>query len=94
MFVVKRPFRNNGTVLTAGSVISEPASIKRFRSRLGEEKIVEVTRANFKEYKSYFLEKFGVDITPKTEKPANAQKTDAETKAPAKAKVTVKAAAK
>jgi hypothetical protein len=62
MFIVKRPFRNNGVTLTAGSVISEPAKIKRFKGRVAEGKIVEVNKRNFETFKSYFKGKYGVDI--------------------------------
>lgn len=94
MFVVKRPFRNCGIVLTAGSVITEPASIKHFKTRLGMGKIVCVTEDNFKKYQSYFKEKFGVDITPakatKEDKSDNKENSTKSTVAKAKAKVTVK----
>lgn len=64
MLVVRKAFSNNGVTLTAGSIISEPAAIKRFNYRLRERIIIEVTEKTFKKYQGYFLTKFGVDITP------------------------------
>jgi predicted KAP-like P-loop ATPase len=49
-------------VLTAGSVITEPAAIKHFRSRLDDRKIIEVTEHNFDKYYQIFKDKFGIEI--------------------------------
>lgn len=62
MFVVKRPFRNRGKVLTAGSVITDPADIKRFKGRLAEGKIINVTEQTYDNIAKYFKQKHGVDI--------------------------------
>ena len=67
MFVVKRPFKNFGKVLTVGSVIAEPTSIKRFKGRVAEGKIIEVTEQTYKATSEYFLNKHGVVIPPLTE---------------------------
>lgn len=64
MYVVKRPFRNLGMVYTVGSVITEPTEIKRFKGRIAEGKILEVTEQNFEKYARYFTDKYGVDIRP------------------------------
>ena len=61
MYVVRRPFRNYGEVLTPGSII-EPGNIKRFKSRLSERVIVEVTAQTFDNWNEYFIEKFGVTL--------------------------------
>jgi len=87
MYIVKRPFRNFGRVMTVGSVISEPAEIKRFKGRLAEGKIICVKDADYSKAASYFKKKYGVDI--KTEK-SEAVKTVA----PADNSTTVKPAAK
>lgn len=62
MYVVRRPFRDAIGMVLAGSII-EPASIKRFKHRLQEGHIVEVTEQNFDEYASFFKQRYGVDIT-------------------------------
>lgn len=62
MYVVKRPFRNFGKMLVAGTVIQDPATVKRFKVRLSEGNILEVTEANKKSYAEYFKLKYGVDI--------------------------------
>lgn len=67
MFITKKPFKNLGIVFTAGTVVDNPAVIKRFKSKVAEGKIVEVTEHNFDLYRQYFMDKFGVDITPKEE---------------------------
>ena len=77
MYVVKRPFRNFGKVYTAGSVITDPADIKRFKGKLAEGKIIKVTEQTFDSIAVYFKTKYGVDI-PKlntiTDKPAEGDK--------------------
>ena len=62
MFVVRRPFRNLGKVLTVGTVISDPTVIKHFKSRFAEGKIVEVNEHNFDSYYDFFLKKFSVRL--------------------------------
>lgn len=62
MFVVRRPFRNLGKILTAGTVISDPAVIKHFKSRLAEGKIIKVDEHNFKSCYDFFKQKFGVEL--------------------------------
>ena len=76
MFVVKRPFRNFGKVMTVGTVISDPTAIKHFNARFAEGKIIGGTEQTLANTAKYVKEKYGVDIRA-TEK-AEAQK---ETKA-------------
>lgn len=64
MYIVKRPFRNLGKVLTPGSVITDTTSIKLFRSRVAEGKIVRVDERNYDSTSAYFKAKYGVDIPP------------------------------
>lgn len=66
MFIVRRPFKNLGKVHTVGSVITEPTSIKRFKGKLAEGKIIEVTEQTYEDAVRYFKGKFGVDIAPIT----------------------------
>lgn len=62
MFVVRRPFRNLGRVLTVGTVISDPTVIKHFKSRFAEGKIIRVNEHNFDSYYDFFLKKFAVKL--------------------------------
>ena len=89
MFVVKRPFRNYGKVYTAGTVITDPAAIKRFNGKLAEGKIMEVTEQTFESTAKYFKEKFGVDITPASE-PTEPEPTEPEPTAVEEVKATQK----
>lgn len=67
MYVVKRPFRNFGKTLVVGTIIEDPASIKRFKTRFAEGKIIEVTEANYKANAAYFKEKYGVVLPAEAE---------------------------
>ena len=60
MYVVKRPFKCFGKTYTAGSVITEPATIKRFKGKLAEGKIIEVTEQTYESIALYFKKKYGV----------------------------------
>lgn len=73
MYVVRRPFRNLGVMLEPGSVV-EPASIKRFKTRLKDRYIVEVTQDNFKSWQEYFKGRHKIDI----KEPVVKQEPDAE----------------
>lgn len=66
MFVVKKPFRNLGKTLTAGTVITEPAAIKRFNGRIAEGKVIEVTEQTYGSIAKYFKTKYGVTLPPLT----------------------------
>ena len=61
MYVVRRSFRNYGQMMVPGSVV-EPGSIKRFKSRLNDGRIVEVTEQNFDKWDEYFKVRIGVAI--------------------------------
>lgn len=63
MYIVKRPFRNLGRVMTVGSVITEPTEIKRFKGRLAEGKILFVPDKDVEKTKAFFKDKYGVDIS-------------------------------
>lgn len=62
MYVVRRAFRNYGQMMAPGSVV-EPAAIKRFKSRVAEGKIVEVTEHNFDKWREYFKVRMNVEIS-------------------------------
>ena len=69
MYVVRRAFRNYGQMVAPGSVV-EPGVIKRFKSRVAEGRIVEVTEHNFDKWRDYFKVRMNVDIaTPDEQKP-------------------------
>lgn len=61
MYVVRRPFRNYGEIILPGSIV-EPGNVKRFKSRLNERTIVEVTAQTLDSWNDYFVGKFGVAI--------------------------------
>ena len=88
MFVVRRPFRDSEGLKTVGTIVV-PAAIQRFRYRLGNGYIVEVTEQNFDKYVAYFRDRHHVDIRPKQE-----EKTVDETAEEAPVKAAVKATAK
>ena len=79
MYVVKRPFKSIGKIYTAGTVIAEPAKIKRFNGKLAEGKIIKVDEQNIGSTAEYFKTKYGVDITP-SKKPADAAKKETTSK--------------
>lgn len=61
MYIVRRPFRNYGQVVEVGTEVT-PTNIKRFKNKLSERVIIEVTDATFDSWSEYFLEKFGVAL--------------------------------
>lgn len=79
MFVVKRPFRDAAGMVTAGSIV-EPAGIKRFKHRVLEGHIVEVTEHNFDRYADFFKRRYGVDLP--SVKPAETEEIKNEAKQP------------
>lgn len=97
MFVVRRSFRNYGQMMVPGSVV-EPGSIKRFKSRLNDGHIVEVSEQNFDKWGKYFKERIGVAIQlPKAKEPEVPdvkQPEQPEQTKPAEAKVVVKPVSK
>lgn len=62
MYVVRRAFRNNGSIILPGSTV-EPGNVKRFKTRLKDRDIVEVNAHNFKQWEWYFKNKLNVKIT-------------------------------
>lgn len=76
MYVVKRPFKNLGKVYVAGTVIAEPATIKRFKGKLAEGKIIEVTEQTYSTIAAYFKDKFGVVLPPLTKDTEDDTQTD------------------
>lgn len=85
MYVVRRPFKSFGKAYTAGSLV-EPAAVKHFRGKIAEGKIIEVTEQTYDVAKSYFKQKFGVDLPP-ISRPA--EDADQEVKDPEPVKPTV-----
>lgn len=75
MFVVKRTFRDASGMIPAGSIV-EPAGIKRFKHRVLEGHIVEVTEQNFDKYADFFKQRYGIDL-PSLGQP-KAEQTSAE----------------
>lgn len=76
MYVVKRPFRNFGKVLTVGSVIAEPTAIKRFKGRLAEGKIIVVTEQTYNVAAKYFKDKHGIVLPAICAEPTEEVKTN------------------
>lgn len=97
-FICKRAFRDAKGPIPAGSII-DPAEIKRFRFRLQERHIVEVTEHNFEKYDTFFKQRYNIEIPsleakPKKEaKPVVEAKPVEEAKPKKEAKPVVKATA-
>lgn len=66
MYVVRRAFRNYNAMLVPGTAV-EPEQIKRFKSRLNERDIIEVTDDTFNMWNQYFIDKFGTPIAKPAE---------------------------
>lgn len=60
-FICRRPFRDAKGPISTGSVL-DPVKIKRFKFRLQEGHIVEVTEQNFKQYATLFRQRYGITI--------------------------------
>ena len=58
-------------MVSAGSFVV-PADIKRFRHRLLEGHIVEVNEHNFEQYRYFFIERYGIEISMPGAKPVKA----------------------
>lgn len=97
-FICRRAFRDAKGPVSTGSVIN-PVEIKRFRFRLQEGHIVEVTEQNFEQYATLFEQRYGITIPKLDEVPSKEsdeekqvlEATDKEVKATPVAKATVKA---
>lgn len=61
MYVVRRSFRNYGDIMVPGSTV-EPSTIKRFKSRLADGHIIEVTEQNFEKWREVFKIRYGVTL--------------------------------
>lgn len=68
-FICRRAFRDAKGPVSTGSVI-DPAVIKRFRFRLQEGHIVEVTEQNFEQYATLFEQRYGITIPNLDEVPS------------------------
>ncbi len=69
-FICRRAFRDAEGPVPVGSVV-DPTGIKRFRFRLQEKHIVEVTEQNFEQYATLFEQRYGVTIPKLDEVPSN-----------------------
>ena len=68
-FICRRAFRDAKGPVSTGSVI-DPVEIKRFRFRLQEGHIVEVTEQNFEQYATLFEQRYGITIPKLDEVPS------------------------
>lgn len=91
MFVVKRSFKSLGKFYGVGSVITDPTSIKHFKSRLGAGDIIVVNEHNYNTCKEYFKVKHSAEL-PAID--AEASKLEVKTEPKEEAKPAVKAMAK
>lgn len=100
-FICRRAFRDAKGPVSTGSVIN-PVEIKRFRFRLQEGHIVEVTEQNFEQYATLFEQRYGITIPKLDEVPSKesdeekqvleaTEKAKKEAKAAPVAKATAKA---
>ena len=92
LFVVKRGFKSLGKMYNAGSIITDPADIKLFKTKLKHKQIVEVTEENKEEIIYYFKARVGIDLTKALEPEPEPEPEPAP--APKKATVKVKAVKK
>lgn len=74
-FICRRAFRDGSGPVHAGSIV-EPAGIKRFRYRLQEGHIVEVTEQNFEKFEGFFKQRYGIDIPLLEEQPVDVPKPE------------------
>ena len=91
-FICRRAFRDAKGPVSTGSVI-DPVEIKRFRFRLQEGHIVEVTEQNFEQYATLFEQRYGITIpkldeVPSKESDEEKQVLEATAKAKKEAKAT------
>jgi hypothetical protein len=96
-FICRRAFRDAKGPVSTGSVI-DPVEIKRFRFRLQERHIVEVTEQNFEQYATLFEQRYGITIpkldeVPSKESDEEKQVLEATEKAKKEAKATTVAKA-
>jgi hypothetical protein len=60
--VTKRPFTSNGVHYAAGTVITDPAAIRLFRSKVNDGKVIKVDEHNLDSTIAYFSVRVGVDV--------------------------------
>jgi len=84
-FICRRAFRDAKGPVSTGSVI-DPVEIKRFRFRLQEGHIVEVTEQNFEQYATLFEQRYGITI-PKLDEISLVESEKAEVETEEKAEV-------
>lgn len=89
LYIVRRPFRNFGRILTPGTPV-KPEDIKRFKSRLNERDIIEVTAGTLDMWDDYFVGKFGVSIKSQPEPEPEPKHKVAQSAQPAKVVVKAK----
>lgn len=76
MYVVRRTFRNFGQMMAPGSIV-EPGAVKRFKSRLTEGHIIEVSEQDFDKWAEYFKVRLGVTLVkPEDQKPEGQKPED------------------
>lgn len=85
-YICRRAFRDMRGAVSTGSII-DPVDIKRFRYRLQEGHIVEVTEQNYPQYENLFRLRYGISIPSPSE-------LEAEEKAIEKTKTVARASAK
>lgn len=62
MFVVKRAFKSVNKVYAVGSIIEDPTTIRLFKSKVNEGKIVAVNEQNINHIAEYIYNRVGIDI--------------------------------
>ncbi len=92
-FICRRAFRDAKGPVSTGSVI-DPVEIKRFRFRLQEGHIVEVTEQNFEQYATLFEQRYGITIPKLDEVPSKESEAVEKAEEEAKAKAEEEAKAK
>ena len=74
-FICRRAFRDGSGPVPVGSVV-DPTGVKRFRYRLQEGHIVEVTEQNFEKFEGFFKQRYGIDIPSLEEQPVDVPKPE------------------
>lgn len=69
MYIARRPFKNGGTVVPAGSVV-EPAGIRRFRNLLYLGKIIEIHEDDYDNWREALEDRFGIKVPEEKKKRA------------------------
>lgn len=77
MYVVRRAFRNYGKMMAPGSIV-EPGAVKRFKSRLSDGHIVEVSEQDFDKWAEYFKMRLGITLVmpEPIEEPEQSEETE------------------